>query len=50
MAALAAVFLVLLVAAMLADDERLAGLVGREEEKVVRRWLAAVGAKLAPDR
>ncbi len=31
-------------------EERLAGLVGREEEKVVRRWLAAVGAKLATDR
>jgi DNA-binding MarR family transcriptional regulator len=27
-------------------EEQIAGLVGREEEKVVRRWLAAVGAKL----
>jgi len=31
-------------------EERIGGLVGREEEKVVRRWLAAVGAKLAADR
>lgn len=31
-------------------EERIGGLVGREEEKVVRRWLAAVGAKLATDR
>ena len=31
-------------------EERIAGLVGREEEKVVRRWLAAVGTKLTTDR
>ena len=31
-------------------EEQIAGLVGREEEKVVRRWLAAVGAKLTMDR
>lgn len=31
-------------------EERIAGLVGREEEKVVRRWLAAVGTKLVADR
>lgn len=31
-------------------EERIGGLVGREEEKVVRRWLAVVGAKLAADR
>lgn len=31
-------------------EEKIAGLVGREEEKVVRRWLAAVGAKLTMDR
>ena len=31
-------------------EEQIAGLVGREEEKVVRRWLAAVGAKLTTDR
>jgi len=28
-------------------EERLSGLLGREEEQVVRRWLAAVGEKLS---
>lgn len=28
-------------------EERLAGLLGRDEERVVRRWLAAVGEKLS---
>lgn len=31
-------------------EEQIAGLVGREEEKVVRRWLTAVGTKLTMDR
>lgn len=33
-----------------AVEEQIAGLVGREEEKAVRRWLAAVGAKLTGER
>ena len=31
-------------------EEQIAGLVGREDEKVGRRWLAAVGAKLVGER
>jgi len=31
-------------------EARIAGLLGREEEKVVRRWLAAVGEKLTEER
>ncbi len=31
-------------------EDRLSGLVGRDEERVVRRWLAAVGGKLTEDR
>lgn len=31
-------------------EGRIAGLLGREEEKVVRRWLAAVGEKLTEER
>ena len=28
-------------------EDRLSGLVGRDEERVVRRWLSAVGEALA---
>ena len=31
-------------------EGRIAGLLGREEEKVVRRWLASVGEKLTEER
>lgn len=31
-------------------EGRIAGLLGREEERVVRRWLAAVGEKLTEER
>jgi DNA-binding MarR family transcriptional regulator len=31
-------------------EGRIAGLLGREEERVVRRWLAAVGGKLTEER
>jgi DNA-binding MarR family transcriptional regulator len=34
-------------ARVMAVEDRLAGLVGRDEEKIVRRWLSAVGEALA---
>jgi len=37
-------------ATVMAIEEQLSGLLGRDEERVVRRWLAAVGEKLTEER